>query len=54
MAAQLMCPNIRCKKVLSVPEDARGKVVRCSHCQTAFRVPVPRQIVPDEPKKKSA
>lgn len=39
MAAQLMCPNIQCRKILSVPDEARGKVVRCSHCQTALRVP---------------
>ncbi len=38
-ATQLMCPNIRCRKILSVPEEARGKVVTCSHCQTALRVP---------------
>lgn len=37
---QLMCPNIRCRKILSVPEEARGKVVTCSHCQTALRVPL--------------
>lgn len=39
MAAQLMCPNIKCRKILSVPEEARGKVVTCSHCQTTLRVP---------------
>ena len=38
-ATQLMCPNIKCRKILSVPEEARGKVVTCSHCQTALRVP---------------
>jgi LSD1 subclass zinc finger protein len=55
MAAQLMCPNIKCKKVLSVPDEARGKVVRCSHCQTAFRVPTTRRIEPgEEQKRKSA
>ena len=43
MPAQLMCPNIKCRKILSVPDDARGKVVRCGHCQTALRVPVVKQ-----------
>jgi LSD1 subclass zinc finger protein len=54
MAAQLMCPNIKCKKVLSVPDEARGKVVRCSHCQTAFRVPTPKPLADTPPQRKSA
>ncbi len=36
---QIMCPNLTCKKVLAVPETARGKTVRCKNCQTAIRVP---------------
>ena len=48
MPAQLMCPNIKCRKILSVPDEARGKVVRCAHCQTALRVPQPK---PDAMKK---
>ena len=39
MACQLICPNLRCRKILSVPDDVRGKLVRCQHCQTMFRVP---------------
>jgi len=39
MACQLICPNLRCRKILSVPDDIRGKLVRCQHCQTMFRVP---------------
>ena len=39
MACQLICPNLRCRKILSVPDDARGKLVRCQHCKTMFRVP---------------
>lgn len=39
MAAQLICPNLRCRKILSVPDEARGKVVRCQFCQTPLRVP---------------
>jgi hypothetical protein len=41
MAVQLICPNLRCRKFLSVPDDVRGKLVKCQHCQTAFRVPEP-------------
>jgi hypothetical protein len=42
MPVQLICPNLRCRKFLSVPEDVRGKLVKCQHCQTAFRVPEPQ------------
>lgn len=39
MAVQLICPNLRCRKILSVPDEVRGKLVKCQHCQTSFRVP---------------
>jgi hypothetical protein len=45
MPVQLICPNLRCRKLLSVPDDVRGKLVRCQHCQTQFRVPEPRKRV---------
>ena len=41
MPVQLICPNLRCRKFLAVPDDVRGKLVKCQHCQTAFRVPEP-------------
>ena len=34
-----ICPNLRCRKILSVPDEVRGKLVRCQHCLTLFRVP---------------
>lgn len=36
---RMMCPNLTCRKVLSVPEMARGKTVRCKQCGTNIRVP---------------
>jgi hypothetical protein len=39
MPVQLICPNLRCRKFLAVPDDVRGKLVRCQSCQTLFRVP---------------
>ncbi|HUB25765.1 MAG TPA: hypothetical protein VL992_10085 [Tepidisphaeraceae bacterium] len=39
MPIMMLCPNLRCRKLLSVPEDARGKTVKCQHCQTIVRVP---------------
>lgn len=43
MPVQLICPNLRCRKILSVPDEVRGKLVKCQHCQTKFRVPEPRR-----------
>ena len=54
MITQLMCPNINCRKILNVPEEARGKVVRCSHCQTSLRVPEGKKTAVANPAKKSA
>lgn len=39
MTVQMLCPNLRCRKVLSVPVAVRGKVVKCQHCDTLFKVP---------------
>src|SRR5437016_2788199 len=39
MPVQIVCPNLRCRKLLSVPDDARGKIVKCHHCRTVLRVP---------------
>jgi hypothetical protein len=39
MPVQLICPNLRCRKILSVPDEVRGKLVKCQHCQMNFRVP---------------
>lgn len=36
---RIMCPNLACRKVLAVPQTARGKTVRCRSCGTAIRVP---------------
>jgi LSD1 subclass zinc finger protein len=42
MAVQLLCPNLKCRKILSVPTEARGKLVKCQYCQTMLRVPEPK------------
>lgn len=39
----LMCPNLKCRKVLRVPESCRGKHVRCQFCSTTFKVPDARR-----------
>ena len=43
MPVQLLCPNLRCRKILSVPDEVRGKLVKCQHCTTMFRVPEARK-----------
>lgn len=42
---RLICPNLRCRALLSVPPTARGKKVRCRQCGTRIEVP-------DKPKPK--
>jgi ssDNA-binding Zn-finger/Zn-ribbon topoisomerase 1 len=38
MAVKVRCPG--CQKVLSAPDEARGKAIKCPSCQT--RVPIPK------------
>jgi hypothetical protein len=56
MPCQLICPNLSCRKVLKVPEEARGKVVRCQYCRTMLRVPPARRpsLAPTEAIKSSS
>lgn len=35
----MMCPKLTCRKVLHVPETARGKSIKCRSCGTICRVP---------------
>jgi LSD1 subclass zinc finger protein len=39
MPVKMICPNLNCRKILSVPDEVRGKQVKCQFCQTTFRVP---------------
>ena len=40
---RIMCPNLSCRKVLAVPQSARGKTVRCRGCSTSIRIPAAPQ-----------
>lgn len=63
---RIMCPNLKCKSVLGVPGEARGKLVRCKKCGTNIEIPMKREPVappvdknaeaapPAPPAKKSA
>ncbi|GJQ28449.1 MAG: hypothetical protein HBSAPP03_03330 [Phycisphaerae bacterium] len=52
----IMCPNLVCRKILSVPPECRGKTVRCKNCGTNIRVPAKDAPAPApaDPKAKSA
>jgi LSD1 subclass zinc finger protein len=43
----MICPNLQCGRTVVAAEGARGKVVRCAHCQTLFLVP--REVKRVEP-----
>lgn len=51
---RLMCPNLKCKSVLSVPKEARGRLIRCRNCGSTIQVPQKaRQPVAQKPKPAS-
>lgn len=57
---RLICPNLRCRTVLSVPPTARGQTVRCRNCGMRVQVPsssgakpMPENAGPPETAKKS-
>ena len=52
MAVTIMCPNLRCRKILMIPDSMRGSRVRCSYCGMILRVPKP-QVTMAGFKKKS-
>ena len=37
MPVQVLCPNPKCQKALSLGDDLAGRGVRCPHCGTSFR-----------------
>ncbi|HVZ93370.1 MAG TPA: hypothetical protein VG797_02560 [Phycisphaerales bacterium] len=43
---RVMCPNLRCRAVLGVPEGARGRLVRCKNCGMNIRIPQKQEAKP--------
>ena len=39
MTVTLLCPRLQCRAILRVPDNVRGKQVRCGECGMAFIVP---------------
>ena len=38
-AIRIICPNLKCRTILSVPGNARGKSVRCRACGSRVSIP---------------
>lgn len=36
---RVMCPNLRCRAVLAVPGEARGRLVKCRACGMNVKIP---------------
>ncbi len=39
MTVTLLCPNLKCRRVLQVPKTTRGHRVRCGYCGKVLVVP---------------
>jgi hypothetical protein len=39
MAVHVICPSLRCRKILTLADDVRGTLVKCRYCDMEFRVP---------------
>lgn len=46
---RIMCPSLKCRKVLAVPVSSRGKNVRCKNCGAMIKVPEKQANVPIAP-----
>lgn len=42
---KLICPNLLCRTILSVPAGTRGKDVRCRSCGKVVRVPAKPKLI---------
>lgn len=48
-SVMMICPNLKCRKVLQVQEKYRGKQVKCHYCNTLFMVPLPSKPSDEQP-----
>ena len=54
MSVTVLCPNLKCRMVLSVPEQVRGKKVRCKYCGMTFVVPEKSETLARRESEKNA
>ncbi|TWT44239.1 hypothetical protein RAS1_06490 [Phycisphaerae bacterium RAS1] len=47
MPVTMICPNLKCGRTIITPDNSRGKVMRCAHCDQPFVVPGPPQPPPE-------
>ena len=38
---RIMCPGIKCRTIMTVPETSRGKNIKCPQCKLLFKMPAP-------------
>lgn len=43
---RIICPNLNCRAILSVPDTARGRVVKCKRCATKVMIPQKKAPAP--------
>ena len=43
MAVHVICPSLRCRKILTLPDEVKGTLVTCRYCSMEFRVPAPKR-----------
>jgi hypothetical protein len=43
MSVHLICPSLKCRKILTMSDDVRGALVNCRYCGMQFRVPRPNR-----------
>jgi hypothetical protein len=39
MSFHVICPSLRCRKIVTLPDESRGQQVSCRYCGMEFRVP---------------
>jgi hypothetical protein len=39
MAVHVICPSLKCRKILTLGDEVRGTLVTCRYCSMEFRVP---------------
>lgn len=49
---RMVCPNLKCRAILTAPVTARGKVVRCRQCGS--KVNIPSTPMPAKPSTENA
>lgn len=48
MAVTVLCPRLSCRAILRVPDEVRGKRVRCSECGGTLVVPAASKPAPGQ------